>query len=131
MGETVLSAERISQIGMIEQVEKLSAKLCGEPFMESPGFRDRKIPVAEARIAEFIASHGSESAESRRQHQRIAVGIAAKRAQGRAIQPIWIAAIEGKRLRNARRIRLARKEWNPDGCGLEGRWIAEEIPPII
>src|ERR1700720_2747770 len=64
VSEAILAAERIGEVGMIENVEKFGAELRAETLAELPHLRHGEIPVAESGVVEFIASHCAESAES-------------------------------------------------------------------
>src|SRR5215469_12942263 len=78
VGIPVLPAEGIREVWMIENVEELSAKLDLEAFGDLPILDHREIPVAEARIAEEVAAHGTEATERRGNHDRASLRIAAK-----------------------------------------------------
>ena len=75
---SVLPPEGIREVWMIENVEELSAKLDLEAFGDLPILDYREIPVAEARIAEEVAAHGTEATERRGNHDRVSLRIAAK-----------------------------------------------------
>ena len=76
--KAVLPAEWICESRMIEDVEEFGAELRGETLAEFPILRHGEIPVAEAGIAERIASHRSEGADGRRDHRGILCRIAAE-----------------------------------------------------
>src|SRR5208283_3483057 len=79
--ETVLTAVRVSEVGMVENVEELDSAL--EPHglskVEILGYG--KIEVPEAGVLEHVAAHISELAKRWRKHDGTAVGIAAKQIQ--------------------------------------------------
>src|SRR5579863_1409551 len=131
VGPTVLAAKGIGKIGMVKNVEKFRAELGAESFCIFPGRSHREVPVAEAGVAEDIASHRAESSQCRRQQDRIALGEAAESSQRCAIQTSGIAAIEAKGLRDACRIRLTRRVRDWSRARSEIRRTPEEVPAII
>ena len=86
MGISVLSTERVGEVGMIEQVEELHAELGGETLTKFPILRDREIYVAKTGIAENVAAHRAEGSERRGNQDGLAVRIATERIEsvGRA-----------------------------------------------
>ena len=66
MGPSILSAEGIREVRMIEDVEEFYAELRTKMLAPLEVLGDGKIHVLESRIAEDIASHGAERAEYRR-----------------------------------------------------------------
>jgi len=61
--EAILSAIRIGEVGVVENVKEFGAKLGVQAFPELPVLPDREIPVAEAGILKRVAAHGAERSE--------------------------------------------------------------------
>src|ERR1700722_15126133 len=76
--ESVLSAVRIGEVRMIEDVEELSAELEAIPFPKMKVLGEREIKVAETGVREHVPAHISELPERRRKHNRGALGVASK-----------------------------------------------------
>src|SRR5271170_2603798 len=74
----ILSSERIGEVGVVEKVKELGAELGSESLSKFPVFCYGKIPVAEARVAENIAAHGSLGPGCRWNHYRVALHVAAE-----------------------------------------------------
>src|SRR5258708_26262084 len=81
VGPSVLSAERVGEVGMVKDVKELRAELGTEALAPLEVLGHRQIHVLETCIAEDVPSHGAESAKSRRNQDRLAVRIAAKGRQ--------------------------------------------------
>ncbi len=104
----------LAKLGWLRML-KNSARNCAlNRSVKFPGLPHREVPVAKSGIAEFVASHGAKSPQRGWQQYRIALGEAAESTQRCAIQTRGIAAIEGKGLRGACRIRLTRRvrDWS-------------------
>jgi len=85
VGPAVLTTEWIGDVWMIEEVEEFGAELGAETFVESPCLRDGEIPVTKTSVAEYVSPHGAKRTESRRQHQRAAIRIAAESSERSAV----------------------------------------------
>jgi len=75
---SVLSAERICEIRMIEDIEKLHPELGSETLTKFPVLGYRKVDVAKSGVAEDVAAHSAESPQRGRDQQRLSAGIAAE-----------------------------------------------------
>ena len=58
---SILTAERICEIRMIEDIEKLHPELGSETLTKFPVLGYRKVNIAKSGIAEDVAAHRSES----------------------------------------------------------------------
>src|SRR5579863_2636499 len=76
--EAILSAIRIGEVWVVENVEEFGAKLGVKPFPELPVLRKREIPVAEAGIVKRVTAHSAERSKRRRKHHRTALCVAPK-----------------------------------------------------
>src|ERR1700675_247056 len=72
---------------MVENVEELSPELGMDALPQMPILSHRKIEVAKSGIAEGVAAHVSELTQSWRDHDRIALGVAAKQCQRVGCRP--------------------------------------------
>src|SRR5229473_7982371 len=75
---SVLSAERVGEIGVVENIEELRAELGAEMLAPFEVLGHGQIHVLESRIAEDVATHGAERAECGRDHDGFSAGVAAK-----------------------------------------------------
>ncbi len=78
---TAGGAIRISEIGMIENIERLDAELGFETLPEFEILADGKIDVAEASVTEDVAAHGAKCAETIWNQNGAAIGVAAGKAE--------------------------------------------------
>src|ERR1700728_1923129 len=125
--ESILAAVRIGKVGMVENVEELGAELGAEFFPEVPVLGNREIEVSEAGIGKQIARHVSELSQRRRNHNGVALGVAAEgtqRSRGRSRS----STVDGKCLRRARGIRCAGKKWNWGRARFKIGWLAIKTP---
>ena len=76
--KSILTAVRVSKVRMVENIEELDAALQPHGFSKVEILRQREIEILEAGVLEHVPAHVSELAEWRRDHDRIAVGVAAK-----------------------------------------------------
>ena len=60
---SILTAERVREVRMVEQIEEFCPELRSQPFPELPVLGDREVYIAESGIAEDVAAHRAESAE--------------------------------------------------------------------
>ena len=81
MGPSILSAEGICEVRMIEDVEELHAELRSEMLTPLEVLGHGEIDVLESRIAEDVASRGAERPGGGRDHERLAPGVATERCQ--------------------------------------------------
>src|SRR5712692_900553 len=77
----IICAVRIGDGGVIEQVEELDPELGAVPFLEREGLEYREIPILEAVVAEDVPAHGAKGSRLGRNHDRVAVYVAATRSQ--------------------------------------------------
>src|ERR1700722_7209610 len=75
---TILSAVGISEIRMVENVEKLRPELRVNSFAQVPVLGHGEIEILESRVGEHVARHISEMSQLWRDHDGIALRIAAK-----------------------------------------------------
>ena len=75
---SVLPAEWIGEIRVIENIEELRTELGSEMLTPLEVLGHGEIHVLESRIAEDVASHGAEGAECGRDHEGLSAGVAAK-----------------------------------------------------
>src|SRR5450432_3884402 len=140
---TILTAEWIGKVRMIEHVEEFSADLHPHAFTEAEVLHDREVHVPETEITKRVAAHAAEGPGRRRSHHRFAFRIATPVGQlvrGR------LAASRGDagRRRCGRawghadhvpssvgyKVRIA-DPWDTGGLGgLKIRRVAGEIPAI-
>src|SRR5580658_8992570 len=80
--KTVLSTVWIGKVGMIENVEELSAELGAVALAKVPVLCHREIEVAETGIGENVASHGAEGSERRRNHDGASLRVTAEEVNG-------------------------------------------------
>ena len=80
MRPAVLAAERIGNVGVVENVEEFRPELRAEAFGKLPGLADGEVPVAESCIAKDVPAHGAKRPERGRQHHRTAIDVTAERA---------------------------------------------------
>src|SRR5690349_8997658 len=81
VGEGVIaarSAEDIGEVDTVQDVEAFGAQLRGEAFFDLELLGKREIPFIEREPTEVVASGSPERAESRRNENGTAVGIAAQ-----------------------------------------------------
>src|SRR5437879_6584085 len=71
------AAVRIGEVGAIEQIKELHAKLGAQPFMKREGLEYGEVHVLEARIAEEVASHGAKGSKHRRNQDGVTLHVAA------------------------------------------------------
>src|SRR5262249_35693405 len=90
---SILTAERIRKVRMVEDIEKFRPELRSEALPKLPGLCDREIYVAESGVAEDVAAHGAESAEGRRNHEGLPVGIATETSERSRRQAGVISAV--------------------------------------
>src|SRR5580704_4591719 len=133
--ETVLTAVGISKVRMIENVEELRAELSAKPLSELPVLCNREIEVTETRIGERVAAHVAELTERRRNHDRVAFGIATEQIESRDRGPRRITSVQSQSFRVASRVvsgirltMVAGKERNRRRPRLEVIRVPEEIP---
>src|ERR1035438_962586 len=79
--ETILAAVWVGEVGMVENVEELSPELGAEPLAEMKVLRQREVHVLETGIGENVAAHGAEGSQGRRNHDGVALGVAAVKGQ--------------------------------------------------
>src|ERR1700687_863788 len=96
--KTILSTVGIGKVGMVEDVEEFGAELHAEPFREMPVLGDGEIKVPEAGIAESVATHVPELSERRRNHDRAALRVAAKRGERRGGRASRSSSVQGEAL---------------------------------
>src|SRR6267154_1177917 len=80
---TILSAVRISEVGMVENVEELGAELGMDTFTKMPVLGNREIEVLESGVGEQISRHVAQLPQRRRQHDGSALGVAPIQVQCR------------------------------------------------
>src|SRR5579859_1036450 len=133
--EAVLSAVRIREVRMIEDVEELGAELQAHRLSKVEVLGEREIEVAEAGVLEHIAPHVSELAKRRRQHDGTALRVATEEGE-RLGRSAGAAAIQSQRLGVAGRIRtriaravVAAEVGNSNAtAGFEVRRLSVEAP---
>src|ERR1022692_162112 len=76
--EPVLTAVRVGEVRVIEDVEELGAELKPHGFSKVEILSQREIEIPEAAVLEHVAAHVAELAERRRNHHGTAIGVAAK-----------------------------------------------------
>ncbi len=76
MPPAILSAKRIGEVGVIEQVEEFGPQLHADAFVEVEHLHRREIHIFEAEVAESVTAHCAESAGSRRSHDSPAIDVA-------------------------------------------------------
>src|SRR5216683_6626089 len=84
---TILSAVRISEVGMVENVEELGAELGMDTFTKMPVLGNREIEVLESGVGEQISRHVAQLPQRRRQHDGSALGVAPIQVQGSGRRP--------------------------------------------
>ena len=72
---SILTAERVREVRMVEQIEEFCPELRSQPFPELPVLGDREVYIAESGIAEDVASHRAESAERRWNQEGLPIGV--------------------------------------------------------
>ena len=78
MTEAILAAVWIRKVRVVENVEELSPELRSQPLSKVPVLRQGYVEVAEAGVAERVASHVAELPEGRRNHDRAPLCVAAE-----------------------------------------------------
>src|ERR1700689_3400758 len=91
--ETVLTAVRIGEVGMVENVKELGPELSVEALGEVPILRHRKVDILETGIRERISAHVAKLSESGRDHHGVAFGIAAEKINCSCSRS-WVPAIQ-------------------------------------
>src|ERR1039457_2262266 len=133
--EGSLCAERIGEVGMIEDIEKLNPELRTKALAPLEVLSHRKVHVLESSVAEDVATHGAKSAELGRNEYRVARSVASESCECVAGQARR-SSVERQGSGPARcvawvsRIAASREERNADRCGLEVLCIAEKVPAI-
>src|ERR1700728_281745 len=102
--ETILSAVRVGEIRVIENVEEFGPELRVETLGEMPVLRHREVHVAESRVREDVAAHVAKAPEGGRNHDGIAFRVASEQIKCRAGRTGCIAAIQRQCLRVASRV---------------------------
>jgi hypothetical protein len=74
----VLTAIRIREVRVVEDVEELHAELQPHGFSDVKILGDREIKVLEAGILEHVPPHVSELTERGRHHHRVSCRVAAE-----------------------------------------------------
>lgn len=78
MCPAILPAERIGEIGMVQEVEELGAELRAEALRKLPVLSHGEIPVAITRVAKDVTAHRTLRPEGRRNHDGTLVRVTAK-----------------------------------------------------
>ena len=75
MGVSVLTAERVREIRVVEDIKEFRPELRSEALPKLPVLGDREVYIAESGIAEDVASHRAESAQRRWNHEGFSIGV--------------------------------------------------------
>src|SRR5262249_28392104 len=68
---------------------------------EMPVLGNREVQIAETGVLEQVAGHVAELSQRWRNHDRVALGIAAKKVEGCRGWAEWVPSVQRKRLRIA------------------------------
>lgn len=79
--KSILTAVRVSEVRMVENIEELGAGLESHGFSKVEILGQREIEISEASVLEHVPAHVSELAQRRRNHDGTSVGVAAKQIQ--------------------------------------------------